>query len=100
MFGIKILKEILDKLNIILSYTMVDTNTSLMDVYNHVVDEQQIRELKNKKPPRLSEDEENTLIIFAQRTGKFKIDQERGVMIVEKDGFNYEIPKSRLLHNE
>ncbi len=85
----KILKEILDKLDVVMQYTFINEDTNLMDVYNELKE-------KEKTPPIVVMPEEllEEVADYARNTRKFKVVGDK--IEVEYKGNTYHISQKRL----
>lgn len=97
----ELLKEILAKLNVLMSYTYLSEESTVMDVYEDLMEQyKKTKEIKVEKENevRLDIAERNMypeLIQYAFTTGHYSVVD--GNMIIEKDGKRYSIAMGEII---
>lgn len=85
----EVLEEVLEKLNVIMSYTYVSEKDTLMDIYQDLKKQQAelpVEVIKEEVPPDVTDE----LIAYAFATGKYQI--KDNIMIIDHGTAIVKIP--------
>jgi len=98
----EILLEVLEKLNVVMSYTYINEENTLMDVYQDLKGQQK---LMDEEVPVVTSPEKaieiddallEQIVKHAYETGSFKIDEAKKEMVVEYFTAIYHIPLAQM----